>query len=79
MGMRFCPHFALAALAACVCLPCATLRAADAPAAAPKAPAVQEAPAPAPKAPEVPVKKPAPKAETESFNLDDILAEFRDL
>ena len=49
------------------------------PAAAPKAPAVQEAPAPAPKAPEVPAKKPAPKAETESFSLDDILAEFRDL
>ncbi len=49
------------------------------PAAAPKAPVVQEAPAPAPKAPEVPAKKPAPKAESESFNLDDILAEFRDL
>ena len=49
------------------------------PAAAPKAPAVQEAPAPAPKAPEVPAKKPAPKAETESFSLDGILAEFRDL
>ena len=48
-------------------------------AAAPKAPVAQEAPAPAPKAPEVPAKKPAPKAETESFSLDDILAEFRDL
>ena len=51
----------------------------EAPVTAPKAPVAQEAPAPAPKAPEVPVKKPAPKAETESFNLDDILAEFRDL
>lgn len=51
----------------------------EAPVAAPKAPVAQEAPAPAPKAPEVPAKKPAPKAETESFNLDDILAEFRDL
>ena len=43
MDMRFCPHYTLAAFAACVCLPCATLRAADAPAAAPKAPAISAA------------------------------------
>ena len=45
--------------------------------AAPAAP--QPAPAPAPKAPAAPAAKPAPKADSESFNLDDILAEFRDL
>jgi len=42
--MRFCPYYTLAALTACVLLPCATSRAADAPAAAaPKAPAMSEA------------------------------------
>ena len=39
------------------------------------APAAPAKPAPAP----APAAKPAPKPESESFNLDDILAEFRDL
>jgi TolA-binding protein len=41
--MRFCPYHTLAALAACAILPCGLLRAADAPAAEPKAPAVSAA------------------------------------